>query len=169
MIAALVIIGLMVVQRLGEVIYSRHTTRALLAKGAVEAGQAHYPLFVVLHTAWLVAIVLMLPATPSIYWPGVALLVVLQGLRLWVIVTLGPYWTTRILSLPGAPLVRSGPYRLLRHPNYAVVVVEIAVLPLVFGQVGVAIVFSVLNAALLWWRIRVEDEALRTRRELPGG
>ena len=169
MIVALVIIGLMALQRLGEVIYSRHTTRALLAKGAIEVGQAQYPLFVLLHTAWLVVIVVMLPPAPSIHWPGVAALVVLQGLRLWVIRTLGPYWTTRIVTLPGAPLVRGGPYRLLRHPNYAVVVVEIAVLPLVFGQVVVAVVFSILNAALLWWRIRVEDEALRARRELAGG
>ncbi len=169
MIAALVIIGLMALQRLAEVIYSRHTTRALLARGAVEVGQAQYPLFVLLHTAWLVAIVVLLPPAPPIHWPGVAALVALQGLRLWVIVTLGQYWTTRIVTLPGAPLVQSGPYRLLRHPNYAVVAVEIAVLPLVFGEVGVAVVFSGLNAALLWWRIRVEDQALQARRELAGG
>jgi methyltransferase len=169
MIAALAIICLMALQRLGEVIYSRRNTRALLAKGAIEVGQAQYPLFVLLHTAWLVAVAVMLSPVPSIYWPAVAALVVLQCLRLWVVITLGPYWTTRIVSLPGVPLVRSGPYRLLRHPNYAVVVVEIAVLPLAFGQVGVAIVFSILNAALLWWRIRVEDRALQARRELTGG
>ncbi len=169
MIGALVIIGLMTLQRLGELVYSSRNTRALLAKGAVEAGRAHYPLIVLLHAAWLVAIVATLPASPPIHWPAVALLVVLQGLRLWVIATLGPYWTTRILTLPGAPLVRDGPYRFLRHPNYLVVVVEIALLPLAFGQVAIAVVFSILNAAMLWWRIRIEDQALQARRELPGG
>lgn len=169
MIAALIIIGLVAAQRLAELAYARRNTRALLAKGAVEVGRAHYPLFVLLHGSWLVAIVAMLSPSPPIHWPALAALVVLQALRLWVIATLGPYWTTRIVTLPDAPLVRGGPYRFLRHPNYAVVVGEIAVLPLVFGQVGVAIVFSILNAALLWWRIRIEDQALRARREPPGG
>jgi methyltransferase len=168
MIAALVIVGLVAAQRLGELAYARRNTRALLAKGAVEVGRAHYPLFVLLHGSWLVAIVAMLPPSPAIHWPVVVALVALQGLRLWVIATLGPYWTTRIITLPDAPLVQGGPYRFLRHPNYAVVVGEIAVLPLVFGQIGVAIVFSILNAALLWWRIRIEDQALRARREQPG-
>lgn len=122
-----------------------------------------------LHVSWLVAIVATLPPSPSIHWPAVAALIALQGLRLWVVVALGPYWTTRVLTLPGVPLIRRGPYRFLRHPNYAVVVAEIAALPLVFGQVIIAIVFSVLNAALLWWRIRVEDQALQARRELAGG
>lgn len=169
MTVALIIIGLMALQRLGELVYARINTRALLAKGAVESGRAHYPLIVLLHASWLITVVGMLPPTPSIVWPLVWVLIVLQALRLWVIVALGPYWTTRILTLPGARLVRGGPYRFLRHPNYAVVVGEIAVLPLVFGQVGVAIVFSILNAAMLWWRIRIEDQALRARRELPGG
>lgn len=169
MIAALVIIGLVAAQRLGELIYARRNTRALLARGAVEVGRAHYPLFVLLHASWLAAIVAMLPPSPPIHWPAVVALVALQAFRLWVIATLGPYWTTRIVTLPGAPLVRSGPYRFLRHPNYSVVVGEIAILPLVFGQIGVAVVFSILNAALLWWRIRIEDQALRARREPPGG
>lgn len=169
MTAALVIIGLMALQRLGELVYARRNTRLLLAKGAIEVGRAHYPLIVLLHASWLVAIVVMLPPSPSIHWPAVAALVGLQGLRLWVIAALGPYWTTRILTLPDAPLVRGGPYRFLRHPNYAAVVGEIAILPLAFGQVYVAIVFSILNAAVLWWRIRIEDRTLRARRELPGG
>lgn len=169
MIAALVIVGLVAMQRLAELAYARRNTRALLAQGAVEVGRAHYPLFVLLHASWLAAIVAMLPPSPPIHWPALAVVIALQALRLWVIATLGPYWTTRIVTLPGAPLVRDGPYRFLRHPNYAVVVGEIAALPLVFGQLGVAIVFSILNAALLWWRIRVEDQALESRRETLGG
>jgi methyltransferase len=81
-----------------------------------------------------------------------------------VIATLGPYWTTRIITLDGAPLVRSGPYRFVRHPNYLIVAAEIAVLPLVFGEIAVCLVFSALNAALLFWRIRQEEAALLVRR-----
>lgn len=88
----------------------------------------------------------------------------LQVLRVWTVASLGGYWTTRVISLPGAPLVRHGPYRFLRHPNYAIVCAEIAVLPLAFGAVELAIVFSILNAALLSWRIRVEERALASRR-----
>ncbi|MGH6871113.1 MAG: isoprenylcysteine carboxyl methyltransferase family protein [Rhizomicrobium sp.] len=161
---AYVIVGLVAVQRLAEVVYAERNTRALQARGAVEAGRAHYPLIVVLHVAWLAAILLYLPQPATINLPLLALLVVLQALRVWVLATLGPYWTTRIITLPGAPLVRRGPYRLMRHPNYAVVVVEIAVLPLVFGETMVAIVFSLLNAIMLFWRIRQEDAALSARR-----
>jgi methyltransferase len=92
---------------------------------------------------------------------------VLQGLRLWVLMSLGRYWTTRVITLPDAPLVRRGPYRFLRHPNYLVVAAEIAVLPLAFGAWAVAAVFSALNAALLAWRISLEDHALAPRREVP--
>jgi methyltransferase len=88
----------------------------------------------------------------------------LQGMRLWVIASLGPYWTTRIITLPNAALVRRGPYRYLRHPNYAVVIAEIAALPLAFGAWDIAVAFSALNAALIAWRIRVEDRILDPRR-----
>jgi len=84
---------------------------------------------------------------------------------MWVIITLGPYWTTRVITLPGAPLVRKGPYRLMRHPNYAIVVAEIAVLPLTFGAWTIAIVFSVLNALLIAHRISLEDAGLAERRQ----
>jgi methyltransferase len=169
MIAALVIVGLVALQRLVELVYAQRNTRALLARGAVEIGRAHYPLFVLLHASWLVAILAMLAPSPSIHWPALAVVIALQALRLWVIATLGPYWTTRIVTLPDAPLVRSGPYRFLRHPNYAVVIGEIAALPLVFGQLYIAILFSLLNGLLLWWRIRVEDQALEARRGRLGG
>ena len=136
----------------------------LLARGAVEVGRAHYPLIVLLHAAWLAAIVFFLPRDATIHWIALAVFVLLQLARVWVIATLGPYWTTRIITLQGAPLVRAGPYRFVRHPNYLVVAGEIAVLPLAFGEVPVAIVFTVLNAAVLAWRIRQEDAALAQRR-----
>mgnify|MGYP001548973223 CR=1 FL=1 len=167
MIWAYAIILLVALQRLAEVVYAERNTRALLARGAVEAGASHYPLIVLLHAGWLAAIVLALPKPVPIFWIPLAAMVLAQAGRLWTLVTLGPYWTTRIITLPGAPLVRKGPYRFLRHPNYAVVAVEIAALPLVFGEIWVAAIFSILNAAALYWRIREEDAALAPRRALP--
>lgn len=163
---AYIIIALVVLQRLAELVYAERNTKALLARGAVEVGRVHYPLIVLLHATWLIAIVALLPQEPSINFFLLGVFVVLQALRVWVLATLGPYWTTRIINLPGAPLVRRGPYRLLRHPNYTVVVGEIAVLPLVFGEIWVAAVFTILNALILAWRIRQENAALAMRRTL---
>jgi methyltransferase len=148
MIAAYVIIGLVALQRLAELPYAARNTRRLLASGASEYGHRHYPLFVVLHASWLLAVVLALPPDPPINLAPLIAYVVLEVLRLWVLLSLGPYWTTRIISLPKAPLVRKGPYRFVRHPNYWIVVGEIALLPLVFGETVVATLFSLLNAAL---------------------
>ena len=99
--------------------------------------------------------------------PLLVLFALLQVFRAWVLLSLGKYWTTRVITVPGVPLVRRGPYRFLRHPNYVVVAAEIAVLPLAFGAWAVAVVFSALNGALLAWRISVEDQALGPRRETP--
>lgn len=165
-LAIYAILALVALQRLIEVLYAERNTRALLARGAVEIGRAHYPLIVALHAAWLLAMALALPPNASISWPFLAAFVLLQAARVWVIATLGPYWTTRIVTLPDAPLVRRGPYRMVRHPNYLVVAGEIAVLPLAFGEVWVAVIFSVLNAAVLFIRIRAEDGALAERRAL---
>lgn len=161
---AYVIIGLVVLQRLAELVYAERNTRALKARGAVEVGAAHYPLIVLLHAGWLVAVILLLPKDVQIDWVLVGVFVVLQGLRVWVLATLGPYWTTRIITLEGAPLVRKGPYRFVNHPNYLVVSAEILVLPLAFGEWMVAAVFTVLNAAVLAWRIHQENAALAVRR-----
>ena len=165
---AYAILALVALQRLGELALASRNTKALLAQGAVEIGAAHYPLIVALHLAWLVSILLFLPHPATIQWPLLAVFVGLQALRLWVLATLGPYWTTRIITLPGAPLVTGGPYRFVRHPNYLVVAGEIAVLPLVFGEIPVALFFSVANAAMLAWRIRQEETGLATRRGRQG-
>ena len=167
MIAVYIILAVVALQRLSELPLAAHNTKRLLAQGGVEIGHKHYPLFIVLHACWLIAIFATLPRDPVIHWLPLALYFLLGILRAWVIVTLGPYWTTRIITVPNAPLIRKGPYRFIRHPNYCVVIGEIALLPLVFGETGVAIVFSILNAALLLWRIRVEDSALSSRREMP--
>jgi methyltransferase len=166
MTLAYAVIAFVVAQRLAELGYAQCNTRALLAKGAVEIGRAHYPLFVALHAAWLLAIVLALPRNPIVNWLPFAGYIALELLRVWTMISLGPYWTTRIITLTGAPLVRRGPYRLVSHPNYLIVIGEIALLPLVFGELYVAALFSVLNAALLFWRIREEEKALAHRRSL---
>ena len=163
---AYAIIFLVGLQRLGELVLANRNTRRLKAKGAVEIGARHYPLIVLLHTAWLLAVLWLLPAPLEISWPWLAIFVLLQAARIWVIASLGPYWTTRIISVPGKALVKRGPYRFVRHPNYLVVAGEILALPLAFHEIPVAIFFSLANAAILFWRIREEETGLVTRREL---
>jgi methyltransferase len=162
--AVVTVVSLVALQRLAELLYAARNTRRLLRRGAIEHGRYHYPLFVALHGFWLIAILVTVPANTAIIWLPLALFILLQLARLWIVATLGPFWTTRILTLPGAPLIRRGPYRFLRHPNYLVVIGEIALLPLAFGAWHVAIAFSLLNLALLAWRRRVEDAALAPRR-----
>ena len=154
------------VQRLAELALSGRNTRLLLAKGAIEVGRWHYPPMVALHACWLGGLWLLAPTRPV----GLVLLgvfAVLQIARLWVMATLGDRWTTRIIVLPNAPLVLSGPYRLLRHPNYCIVAAEVLVLPLAFGLVMFAFVFTALNAVVLCIRIREEDVALRRSQPRP--
>ncbi len=165
MSAVQIVVLLVALQRLAELIYARRNARRLLAAGATEAGAGHYPLLVLLHAVWLAALFFLVPAAAEVNWGLLALFLLLQAGRVWVIASLGRYWTTRVITLPEAPLVRRGPYRFLRHPNYLIVVAEIAVLPLAFGAWQIALVFSLLNAALLAWRIRVEDRALAPRRQ----
>jgi len=154
-----VILALVTLQRLGELWLSNRNTGRLLARGAQEAGAKHYPLIVAVHALWLAALWWVAPGRPiNPIWLG--LYIVLQLLRIWVIASLRDRWTTRIIVLPDAPLVGRGPYRFVAHPNYVVVVAEIAVLPLVFGLWWVAVLFSLLNAAVLTIRIREEDRAL---------
>jgi methyltransferase len=157
--AAVVILSIVTVQRLAELWLSNRNTRRLFEQGAVEAGRGHYSLIVGVHVAWLAALWWWAPGQP-INWSLVVLFALLQLARLWVITTLGSRWTTRIIVLPGAPLVRAGPYRFVDHPNYVIVALEIAVLPLAFGLVEWALFFSILNAAVLAVRIRAENQAL---------
>lgn len=158
-----IILTLVALLRLAELAHARRNTARLLAQGAVEHGRGHYPVIVALHAAWLAAMALWIPADTPPQWLWLMAFVLLQAARLWVIATLGPYWTTRVITLPDAPLVRRGPYRFVRHPNYLVVAAEIAVLPLAFGAWKIALAFSVLNAAVLCHRIRVEQDALAPR------
>ena len=160
MIVSILVLGLVTAQRLGELILARRNTRRLLARGGREIGAGHYPLLVFLHAAWLAGLWALAWDRP-VRWPWLAAFAALQGLRVWVIATLGERWTTRIVVVPGAPLVRRGPYRFVAHPNYLVVAAEIAVLPLTFGLVLYAAAFSLLNGAVLAVRLRAETRALR--------
>ena len=161
---AALILWLVSAQRLGELMLARRNTRRLLALGGYEVGAGHYPLIVALHAAWLAGLwyLAVLRAPPGqvldLLWLAVFLL--LQLGRVWVIASLGGRWTTRIIVLRGAPLVRRGPYRFLSHPNYWVVAGELAALPLAFGLVWYGLVFTLLNAVLMWIRIRAETAAL---------
>jgi methyltransferase len=156
------VLALVALQRLGELVYARRNTTLLLRRGGIESGASHYPLVVLLHAAWLAAMATLVPPSTTPVWWLLGVYAALQVARLWIIASLGPFWTTRVITVPDAALVTQGPYRFLRHPNYAVVCAEIAILPLAFHAVDIAVVFSILNAALLWWRIRVEDRALAT-------
>lgn len=160
---AIAVLLLVTVERLAELVIDRRNRRRLLAAGAREYGARHYPWMVAFHSLWLGGLWLLAPGQPPRPEWLVALFAA-QALRLWVQVTLGPRWTTRILVLPDAPLIRRGPFRLLAHPNYLAVVVEVAALPLAFGLVGYALVGSLLNGLLLVVRIGVEDRALGRRR-----
>lgn len=154
-----ILVLLVAAQRLGELVLARRNTRRLLARGGVEHGARHYPLIVLLHAAWLASLFLSVPAAtaPNPWWLG--LFVALQAGRAWAMASLGARWTTRVVVVPGRAPVRRGPYRFLRHPNYLIVALEIAVLPLAFGAWRLALVFSLLNAAILWVRIRAENAA----------
>jgi methyltransferase len=155
----IVILALVTLQRLGELWLSNRNTRRLLAEGAREHAPGHYPLIVAVHALWLASLWWFALDRPvSAFW--LALFVLIEFARIWVLVSLGSRWTTRIIVQPDAPLVRRGPYRLVNHPNYIVVAAEIAVLPLVFGLWQVALVFTLLNVAILAIRIRVENRAL---------
>lgn len=160
------LIGILALQRLAELVHARRNTARLLAAGGTEIGRRHYPLFILLHGAWFAALILLAQPTSSVPWIGLGVLLLLQMARFWVIRSLGPYWTTRIITTPSAPLRRRGPYRWVEHPNYLVVEAEIVLVPLLLDLPVVAVVFGLLNAALLTWRIHVEGQALAPRRAL---
>jgi len=159
-----------VAERLAELVVAKRNAAWSFARGGVEHGRGHYPAMVVLHTAFLVGCFVepRLHASPfaeapaALYAVGLALAVAAQGLRWWVITTLGPRWNTRVIVVPHLPRVEGGPFRWFPHPNYVAVVTEGVVLPLLGGAWVTALVFTVLNAWLLSVRIRVEEAALRT-------
>lgn len=156
---AIAILAFVSLQRMSELVIARRNTKALLAMGGIESGASHYPVMVILHTAWLAALWLWGHSAP-VSLMLLAAYGVAQLFRLWILLSLGKRWTTRIITVPGETLVARGPYRFMRHPNYALVAIEMPLLPMVFGLWGLALVFGFLNLAMLAWRLRVENEAL---------
>lgn len=155
-----IVLMLVALQRVAELLYARRNTQRLLARGGIESGASHYPLIVALHAAWLLAMAILIPPSTPPNWYLLGIYALLQVARAWTIASLGPFWTTRVISVPGATLVRRGPYRFLRHPNYVIVAAEIVILPLAFGAVAIAVTFTLLNAAMMTWRIRIEERSL---------
>ena len=160
-----VLVALVALERLAELVVSTRNARWSLEQGGRESGQGHYPVMVVLHTGLLAAMLVEAfvrrPDVPGVLaWSMLALVVAAQALRWWCIATLGRRWNTRVIVVPGLPLVSSGPYRFFSHPNYVAVVIEGVALPLVHASWMTALGFTVLNAVLLRTRIRVEDQAL---------
>ena len=161
--ATLLFLGFVLLQRAAELVIAHINTRRLLARGAHEVGADHYPLMVAMHALWLICLIVFGHDRNVDPW-WLTAFAVLQILRLWILATLGSRWTTRIIIL-SEPLVRRGPFRFLRHPNYTLVVAEIIVAPMVLGLVWVAALFTLLNALMLWVRIKAENAALAPLRQ----
>lgn len=157
---------LLLVQRGLEELYSARNTRALVALGAHEVGQAYYPVVAATHLAWIASLFFLIPADAPILWPLIVYYLVIQLVRYWVIFTLGRFWTHRIFTLPGAPVVARGPYRYLRHPNYAVTIVETFVLPLAFGALALAAIMTALWWTVLAYKMHLEDQEMDARRDV---
>ncbi|MGB0748261.1 MAG: isoprenylcysteine carboxyl methyltransferase family protein [Magnetospiraceae bacterium] len=154
------IVLLVAFQRLEEMYRSRTNATRMVRQGGVESGQAQFPVIVVVHVGWLLALFFGVSAENIIIWPLVALYALLQPVRYWVMGSLEDRWTAKIIVLPGQPLVTDGPYRYLRHPNYLLVALEIPLLPVALGAWEIAAIFTPLVLATLIWRIRAEDRAL---------
>jgi methyltransferase len=161
---AQLVLSYIIMQRTAELIYAHYNTKRLLSEGGREHGAKHYPLFILLHSFWLIEIILLARPSTGPQPTLLAGLFLSQIFRFWTLASIGRWWTTRIISAPHFPKVKRGPYKFLPHPNYTVVVIEIALIPLLLGAPWVAASFTVLNAALLWWRIKVETAVLAERK-----
>lgn len=152
-------------QRGLEELHSQRNTRRLLEQGAIEAGASYYPVVAVTHLGWIAALFLLVPAAAAVSKPLFLLFLLLQVARYWIIGSLGRFWTHRIITLSTAPIIRAGPYRFLRHPNYLITFLETILVPAIFGAWAVALIFGSVWGTVLVYKIRLEDEALDKRRD----
>ncbi len=159
----LIILSLVTLQRLVELFIARRNTKRLLANGGVEVSAGQYPLIVIFHALWLAGLWYFVWGH-DVSWPWIFAYLVLQAARGWIIAALGSRWTTRIIVVPGETLSAAGPYKYFRHPNYMIVAAEIFILPMVFGLWWYALLFGSINLALLYYRIREEEAALKPLR-----
>ena len=156
-----IIILFICLQRFIELLYSNYNTKKLLNKGAKEYYKKHYPLFIILHSCWLTSLIIFISPNSSINYILLSVFILLQFLRIWVLVSLGQFWTTRIIRLKGAKLVTKGPYKWIKHPNYIIVFFELLILPLVFSSWIIALIFTIFNSLLLAYRIHLENKVLK--------
>ena len=155
-----IFLALLITQRLSELYIARQNEKWLLQQGAIQYGQSHYPFMVGMHTLFIVSMIveyLLSNSAPFNYYFFLAFILVLS-FKFWALSSLGKYWNTKIYRVPGIYPVKKGPYKIFKHPNYMEVVLEIAIIPLVFNLYYTAIIFSVLNAAMLYVRISVENK-----------
>ncbi len=155
----------LLIQRLGELLHAKRNSARLLSEGATEYGAEHYHYFILLHGSWIIVMAMLAKPDHALNPYIFSAFFLSQIVRFWTLVSIGRWWSTRIISAPHFPRVRKGPYKFLAHPNYAVVVLEIAIIPLLLGLWWAAILFSLFNAILLRHRIRIEEAVLKERGE----
>ncbi len=157
-----VFISFIILLRLGELVLAKSNEKWLLANGAVEYGRRHYPFIVLLHTSFLVSLILEYVICPvHVYHVGLLVLYfLLVAFKAWVVLSLGKFWNTRIYHIGNVDLVKRGPYKYFKHPNYVIVVAEIAIIPMAFELYYTAVIFTVLNLVMLYVRIEEENKAL---------
>ena len=160
-----VVISIVILQRLIELLIAKRNEKRLLSQGAYEAGAAHYPVMVAMHIAFFVSLIteVMLFSRPlSALWDVFLIIfLIAQIMRIWCLISLGKFWNTKIIILPGADIVRKGPYKWVRHPNYLIVTTELLILPLMFSSYFTVIIFTLLNGWMLAVRIPAEEKALK--------
>ena len=152
---------LVLAQRGLEEIHSARNTRRLLAEGGHEEDAIYYPVVAAPHLAWIASLAFLISPQAPVIWPLIACYLALQVVRYWVIASLGRFWTHRIITVPGTPITRAGPYRYVSHPNYAVTLIETFVLQLAFGALALAVIMT-----SLWWVVlgtKIKDAALSSR------
>lgn len=158
-------VGLIIFQRITELVIARKNEAWMKKQGAMEFGQGHYPAMVAIHTAFFlffIAEVTLLNKQLSDYWPVLlALFLFAQGMRIWALASLGRFWNTKIIILPGAKVIKRGPYKIIKHPNYLIVTIEILVIPLMFNAYITMALFTLLNILILSIRIPAEERALK--------
>ncbi|MEG7377767.1 isoprenylcysteine carboxyl methyltransferase family protein [Bacillus subtilis] len=158
------LIAILIAQRAAEMAVARQNEQKVKKQGAIEFGESHYPYIIIMHILFflsLTAEVLLMNKQPSSWWIGIAVAILsVQAVRYWALCSLGAYWNTKILVVPGAELVKKGPYKWMKHPNYTVVILEILLIPLLYQAYVTMCLFSIVNAVLLTVRIRAEDKAL---------
>ena len=160
-----IVISIVILQRLIELIIAKRNEKWMRRQGAFEAGASHYPVMVSMHIGFFISLlaeVFLFGRSLSPAW--ILFLVVFlmtQVARIWCLTSLGKFWNTKIIILPGADVVQKGPYKWIRHPNYVIVTTELLVLPLMFGAYITALIFTLLNAWMLSVRIPAEEKALK--------